>query len=180
MKTMKKKLTSTLLALTLMTGAVSYPSNDAKAAVVVNFAVPGIGAALAGLGIFMFAATFGIAADIHPGILGAMCLLDKEVDQNTLEKVKVQLAREYGLQDNLIGVIQDYMKANVDTNNVITNSDGSKSIVLLPNQLEDVMSKAADAGINTENASKLKVLLSYVPTQDELNAMRAELAASAN
>lgn len=180
MKTMKKKFTSALLALTLIIGAVSYPTNEAKAAVVINFTVPGIGAALAGLGVFMFAVTFGIAADIHPGILGAMCLLDKEVDQNTLDKVKVQLARDYGLQDNLIGVIQDYMKSNTESNQVISNADGSKSIVLLPNQLEDVMSKASNAGLSEESASKLNVLLSYVPTQDELNAMRAEIAATAN
>jgi hypothetical protein len=173
MKNLSKKITSALIALTLMTGAVAYPKNEAKAAVVVNFAVPGVGIALVSLGVFMFGATFGIALDIHPAILGVACLLDKDMDQNALDKIKTLLIKEYGMQDNLISVIQDYLKVNAAT--AVTNADGSQSIVLNESQLSDVMNKAADAGIEGVKAESLKKLLSHLPTQEEINQMRAEI-----
>lgn len=178
MKNTKKKLTSALLALTLMTGAVAYPKNEAKAAVVIGIGVPGVGSALVGLGIFMFAVTFGIALDIHPGIIGAMCLLDKDMNEDALNKIKTQLAKDYGMDDNLISVIQDYLKVNAST--AITNADGSKSIVLNEAQADDVMSKAADAGITGAQAVSLKTLLTHVPSEAEISLIRAELAKAAN
>jgi len=178
MKNTKKKLTSALLALTLMTGAVAYPKNDAKAALIIGIGVPGVGSALVGLGIFMFAVTFGIALDIHPGIIGAMCVLDKDLNEDALNKIKTQLAKEYGMDDNLISVIQDYLKVNSAT--ATTNTDGSKSIVLNTAQIEDVMAKASDAGITGEKAESLKTLLTHVPSEAEINLIRAELAKAAN
>ena len=173
MKNLKKKLASSLIALTLITGSVAYPKNEANAAVVIGVGVPGVGSALVGLGIFMFSVTFGIALDIHPAIIGVMCILDKDLDDNTLGKIKTQLAKEYGMDDNLIGVIQDYLKVNAET--AITNADGSKSIVLNSAQAEDVMTKAADAGITGTKAESLKTLLTHVPSEAELNAIRANL-----
>jgi len=178
MKTLRKKFTSGLLALTLMTGAVTFPKNEANAAVIIGVGVPGVGSALVGLGMFMFSVTFGISMGIHPGILGAICLLDKDLDQSSLEKIKVQLVREYGLSDNLVEVIQDYMKANVASNQVVTNSDGSKSIVLHAEQIADVMTKANDAGMSQDDAAKLQTLLTYVPSESELNQIRTSIANS--
>lgn len=177
MKNLSKKITSALIALTLMTGAVAYPKNEAKAAVVLNFAIPGVGVALVGLGVFMFGVTFGIALDIHPAIIGAACLLDKDMDQNALDKIKTMLIKEYGMEDNLISVIQDYLKVNSAA--AITNADGSQSIVLNDSQLSDVMNKAADAGIAGEKAESLKKLLSHIPTQEEINLMRAQMEKAA-
>jgi hypothetical protein len=180
MKNLRKSFTSGLIALTLMTGAVAVPSNNANAAVIIGVGVPGIGSALVGLGMFMFSVTFGVSMNIHPAIIGAICVLDKDLDQSNLEKIKVQLVREFGLSDNLVEVIQDYMKANAASNQVVNNSDGSKSIVLHPEQIADVMAKANDAGMSQADASKLQTLLTYVPSESELSQIRESIASSAN
>lgn len=176
MKNLKQKMTSSLLALTLITGAVLYPKHESKAAVVIGVGVPGVGAALVGLGIFMFTVTFGIAMDIRPGIMGAMCLLDKDLSEDALVKIKTQLAKQFGMEDNLISVIQDYLKTNsaIATNNF----DGSKSIVLNAAQAEDVMTKASEAGITGDQAESLKILLTHVPSNAEINMIQEELLKS--
>jgi hypothetical protein len=161
-----------------MTGAVAYPKNDAKAAVIIGVGVPGVGSALVGLGIFMFSVTFGIALDIHMGIIGALCVLDKDLNDEALGKIKTQLAKEFGMEDNLISVVQDYLKMNAAS--AITNSDGSKSIVLTATQVEDVMTKAADAGITGTKAESLKTLLTHVPTEAEISKIQAELQKASN
>lgn len=178
MKKMNKKLTSALLALTLISGSVAYPRNDAKAAVIIGVGVPGVGSALVGLGIFMFSVTFGIAMDLPHALVGVMCVLDKNLDEATLGKIKTQLAKEYGMEDNLISVIQDYLKVNMATS--ITNEDGSKSIVLNAEQAADVMNKAAEAGITGEKAESLKHLLTHVPSEAEINLIRAEILKASN
>jgi hypothetical protein len=180
MKTLRKKFTSSLIALTLMTGALAYPKNEANAAVVIGVGVPGLGSALAGLGIFMAAVTFGISYDIHPGIIGIFCLLDKDLNQESLEKIKVQLVKQYGLSDNLVKVIQDYMKANVDSNQVAINADGSKSIVLNAEQISDVMAKANDAGMSESEAQSLQSLLTHVPSESELAQIKDQIANTSN
>jgi hypothetical protein len=180
MKTFRNKFTSGLLALTLMTGAVAYPKNDANAAVIIGIGVPGIGSALVGLGMFMFSVTFGISLGIHPGILGAICVLDKDLNQENLEKIKVQLVREFGLSDNLVDVIQDYLKSNQASNQTVKNSDGSQSITLNDAQIADVVAKANDAGMTQDQIAKLQTLLTYVPSEAELSQIRSSMANGSN
>jgi hypothetical protein len=173
MKSIKNKFTSFILAFTLMTGAVAYPKNEANAAIIIGAGVPGVGAALVGLGIFWFGLTFGVAMNLSRGSIGAICFLDRDLNVDSLNQIKLQLAKEFGMEDNLASVITDYLRINAA--NAVINSDGSKTIVLSPSQADDVLEKAADAGITGKNAENLREFLLHIPTESEINAIRSEL-----
>ena len=80
------------------------------------------------------------------------------------------------LKDNLIDVILDYIKLNIADSKVIHNADGSRTVVLLPDQLSDVMLKATDHGLSGEMLDNLRSFLSDIPTQLELDVVRESLS----
>jgi hypothetical protein len=175
MKTFKNKFTSGLLALTLMTGAVAYPKHEANAAVIIGIGVPGVGSALVGLGMFMFSVTFGVSLGIHPGIIGAICVLDNDLSDNALKNIETGLRTQFNLKDSTIAVIQDSLKQNLANNQVVTNADGSKSIVLNQEQMNDVMALAQFENLSEESVKELQHLLTHVPSDSELNQIREQL-----
>jgi hypothetical protein len=176
MKTFKNKILSSVLVLSLMTGAVVYPKNEANAGIVIGVAVPGVGSALVGLGIFFFSITVGVAMNLSHAMKGTLCFLDQDLNDESMNQIKTQLVKEYGMEDNLASVVIDYLKIN--SNNATVNPDGSKTIVLNSLQIEDVMGKAADAGITGSKAESLKYLLTHTPSESEIFQIQNALVES--
>ena len=175
MKNLKKNFTSGLIAISLMTGAVTVPSNNANAAVIIGIGVPGIGSSLVGLGMFMFSVTFGISLNIHPGIIAAICLLDDNLNEDGIRKIESKLRDVYNMDNASISSTIDYLKFNFQSNDVRTYSNGSKAIALNENQFNDVINNSQTV-MSAEKLANLKSLLTYVPTESEANQIREEIS----
>lgn len=175
MKNFKNKITSSLIALTLISGAVFYPKDEAKAAVVIGVGIPGIGSSLVGLGIFMVSVTFGVSMDIHPGIIGALCLLDSDLDENSMEKIESFLVNNFELREQTRHTIKKHLADNVKNHFYINNSDGSKSIVLSEEQFNDVMLDAENDNLSEAQVLNLKKILTHVPNESEIAQIKEQI-----
>lgn len=167
MKTLMKKISTSMLALSLMVGAVTYPTKDANAGV--GLAVVGavasngsgmiilpeavaIAAMVGGLGIFMYGC-YGFLDQMEPGnIKGAalafgILFLDKGVQNNNLQAdLRQRLVTNYkahDLNENDADLLAQIIANKVSNTQV--NENSNTEILFTSDELAQVVNSISES-----------------------------------
>ena len=145
MNSIKKKISTSLVALSLMTAAVAAPTQNANAGVIIGAFVPGVGSAVVGL--LMAGAGFfwGMQSDGLNVGAGALFVLD---EKGGTDKITRGLSAKYPELDSFViaEIAQIVAQKGLSLE---ANSEGLKEVVLTEGELAQVLEivEAQDAAM---------------------------------